>query len=84
MVRSLKGCKTVAGGRKTTGSRPNNRLHPERVEDASLAWQKILHPFRVRSDLLAAGGLRFASTSGYSLTTLRVANTYFVTSELDG
>jgi hypothetical protein len=43
---------------------------------------QIWHPFRVRSELLATGGLRFASTSGYSLTTLRVANTLSPMSQL--
>src|SRR5437764_539182 len=31
------------------------------------------HPFRVRNIILSTGGLRFASTPGYFLTTLRVA-----------
>ena len=44
-------------------------LDPERVTD--LVW----HPFRVPNPTLTfSGGLRFATTPGYCLATLRVAN----------
>jgi hypothetical protein len=35
---------------------------------------KVRHPSMVRPEQSATGGLRFAATSGYFLTTLRVAN----------
>ena len=66
---SLKGCQIVAGGRsiaETTG-RQENEEHPGR------ALEKRWHPAGVRYiNTLGSGGLRFAATTGYFRSTLRV------------
>ena len=66
-MRSLKGCKIVAGGRsgaQTTGEEMKRDLHLEEVLDG----RSFLHPFRVRSiTRTGSGGLRSAPTTGYFL-----------------
>ena len=56
-------------------------LHPEGVRESqreSFEYPPIWHPVGVRSFLPAStGGLRFATTSGYFLATLRVASLHF-------
>src|SRR5436190_23702552 len=48
-----------------------NHRHPDRVRDILISFS---HRFRVRMPLLrGSGDLRYATTTGYSLATLRVA-----------
>jgi len=62
---SLKGCQRVAGGRsaaKTTGRAMETIPDPERVSE-------IVAPLRGADGCsLISGGLRYAATTGYSLT----------------
>jgi len=68
---SPKGCKIVAGGRQTTGT--------IQLIVGTLKGCQILRPSGTPSGCdphhSLTGGLRFATTSGYSLTTLRVVTT---------
>ena len=53
------------------------RSHLERVPDPSTQFEELsfLAPFRVLTDSLSPGGLRYAPTTGYSLlpSGLRIA-----------
>jgi len=71
---SLEGCKIVAGGR--SDHRNGFALIVSTLTECEMLRfraRQSWHPFRVRTDQPCSGGLRFASTSGYFLTTLRVA-----------
>jgi len=70
---SPKGCETVAGveraaARDTPGSGPKHNVALKGSQPAD----KNGTPSGCGSSTMASGGLRFASTPGYCLTTLRV------------
>jgi len=73
---SLEGCKIVAGGRRPPERNSIVRRHPEGVQDVPISRHKALAPLQGANYQDAPGGLRSAPTSGYFLTTLRVASTY--------
>src|SRR5213080_4896375 len=69
---SPKGCKIVAGGRRPPEYDSIDRPHPEGVQDVTIL-QKAGTPSGCEPTNPLSGGLRFAPTSGYFLTTLWVA-----------